>query len=216
MRLMTQLRNSQIPASALTKDRHERYFSQYIQWLDEERDGAAASRHVTIIARSPQSGVVRALLSSADELKNRGISVRAIFGDLEPNDLLRQTCDTLQALSKDIEIGDLVRWAKSASLMDAHEQLILGQRMCWSGDSMRRQPGNRIGLDLFEPAAPHTCRLGILAFEAIWGISDPIPSSHLRTNGSGKPLASFASPSDDQLSVFAFFRKLESSTLVRH
>jgi hypothetical protein len=52
--------------------------------------------------------------------------------------------------------------------LDAHEQLLLGSRMCWSGDVMRRSEERINSLSIFEKDAKKQVSLGRMAFETIW------------------------------------------------
>jgi hypothetical protein len=206
-----------LPAAELAQARHESYFQQYIEWLDQQDANDAQARHVTIIARSPASAAVRAMTASAEALAARGVTMQAVFAELEPDETLRQACETLSALCGESGLGGAIRWAKTPNLKDAHEQCMFGGRMSWSGDSMRRQPDQRNGLDLFEVDSPHAVRLGALAFDAIWAVSDVIPESRLRGDVNGKPHASFADPAGERLvASFPFLNRRDGSTLLRH
>ena len=50
-----------------------------------------------------------------------------------------------------------------------------GETMCWSGDAMRRDADKRNALTLFDEKLPERCRLGRLAFEALWAASSLVP-----------------------------------------
>ena len=83
--------------------------------------------------------------------------------------------DGVSGLSARQDVRELHRWAKNASLHDAHEQLVLGRKYCWSGDAMRRQPNQRNGIDLFEQEDDQVVKMANMAFHSIWSASQVAP-----------------------------------------
>ncbi len=216
MRFNSQDLQHQNSADSLSQNRHESYFKQYFQWLDEEQPADLTARQVTIIARSPSSPVMQALTSAADDLSNRSISIQVVFSDVDPEKALRDAWSVLSELSKNSEHGDLVRWANAPGVLEAHEQMILGQNMCWLGDAMRREPGRRDGFDLFETDAPRTCRIGIQSFAAMWKFAKPVPKWLLQDSGDRRPNATYAGPDHRALATLSFFRQLEKADTLCH
>jgi hypothetical protein len=80
---------------------------------------------------------------------------------------------------------------------------------------MRRDPGKRDGLDLFETDAPDTVRLGALAFDAIWSISTPVPGWRMNERPL-KPSGAYVRALGENLPRLALFRGQERPTLLRH
>jgi len=216
MRFNSQNPQGHVKPDTLSQNRHDSYFKQYFQWLDEEQPTDLTARQVTIIARSPQSPVIQALTTVADDFSSRNIAVQVVFSDVDPENALRDAWAVISELSKDSEHGDLVRWANSPGVLEAHEQMILGQHMCWLGDAMRREPGRRDGFDLFDTDAPHTCRLGIQSFAAMWKFASPVPKWLLREVSDRRPNATFAGPDQRTLATLSFFRQLEKSDTLCH
>ncbi len=216
MRFNSQDPQRHVPAYALSQSRHESYFKQYFQWLDEDQPTDLTARQVTIIARSPLSPVIQALQSVTDDLSARQISVQVVFSDVDPEKELRAAWRVITGLSSGTGHGDLVRWANSAGILEAHEQMILGQHMCWLGDAMRREPGRRDGFDLFDTDAPGTCRLGIQSFSAMWKFATPVPKWLLREASDRRPNATFAGPDHRALATLSFFRQLVKTDILRH
>jgi len=68
-----------------------------------------------------------------------------------------------------------IRWAKTPTLMDAHEQLVLGAMMSWSGDSMRREPSKRDAFELFRSSCEQSAEYGLRGFNMLWDASEVIP-----------------------------------------
>ncbi len=215
MQLFTHLRQRQFETANLAISRQDGFFERYLDWLDTRDEAEAGDRRVTILARSPQSPAVCALIGRVEELKARRVVARALVARIEPQDALREMVDAMLILSPDLEGTDLVRWANNSCLLDAHEQLTLGTGMCWSGDMMRRDPSKRDGLDLFEADAPQTVRLGALAFNAIWSISAPIPGSSLRARRP-RLAAAYARELSEALPKAAFLREAQRPPLTRH
>lgn len=216
MRFNSQDPQGHVRTEALSQSRHESYFKQYFQWLDEHQPADLTARQVTIIARSPLSPVIQAITSVSDDLSAKQIAVQVVFSDIDPEKALRAAWNVMTQLSPGTEHGDLVRWANSPGVLEAHEQMILGQHMCWLGDAMRREPGRRDGFDLFDTDAPHTCRLGIQSFAAMWKFATPVPKCLLREVSDRRPNATFAGPDQRTLATLSFFRQLEKSDTLCH
>lgn len=209
MDLTSQLHNGKQTAAARAQARHDAFITQYLEWLAGRPAGEPADLRVSLIARSPQSPAAAALLARREELRPLGPSVSAIFAELGPEGAIAEFCEGIAGLDSPAAARERIRWARNACLRDAHEQLLLGTEMCWSGDCMRREPGKPDGLDLFETQAPKTVRLGALAFDAIWAISQPVPGSRLgNADAAGSPAAQ-AQDSEEQLSALSARRKTE-------
>ena len=206
----------QIPAEILSQNRHESYFRTYIQWLDDTAPEDTAARQVMIIARSPQSPVIQAMRAVADELTARQIAVQAVFSDVDPERALQLDWETMSELGEGREHSELIKWASAPGILEAHEQLILGAKMCWLGDAMRREPGRRDGFDLFETDAPHKCDLAVKGFEAMWNFATDIPKWMLREAEQRRSTASHAGPDPKALATLSFFRQLDKPDTLYH
>lgn len=133
-------------------------------------------RHGSLIARSPSSPVARAILASANELKSLHISLEVAFAKLEPAELMADWIALGRA-----EPGHhptvLFRWAARAPLLEAHEQLVLGLNMSWTGDCMRREPETRDAYELFDTFHQDSAARASQSFRAIWNACQPLPSA---------------------------------------
>ncbi len=196
--------------------KHETYFRQYLDWLDQQKDTNPAARQVTIIALSPLSPVIQAMCAMREFLSARQVCVQVVFSDVDPERALGSAWEVISFLSKEREHGELIRWASSQEILEAHEQMILGQHMCWLGDSMRREPGRRDGFDIFDMDAPHTCRLGVQLFAAMWKFAKPLPKWLLREASECRSNATFAGSDPRALATLSFFRQLEKSGNLCH
>ncbi len=202
--------------AAEVQRRHESYITTYFQWLGSQSSPSREARQITVIARSPASPVITAMQAHGEELCSRQITLRVMFSDVDPEPALRSAWKIISALSRDDEHGDLVRWNCAANILEAHEQMILGGHMCWTGDAMRRIPGKRDAFDLFETDAPDIRRLGVQSFHAMWRLAQPVPMWLLREAKKTRPNATFAGPDTRALETLSFFRKLEGPDNICH
>lgn len=152
---------------------------------DHLTGGALAGSGITLIARSPSMAACRALALHADDILRENIPVRIVFAKLAPIDKLAELSAALQLVDPRNPAKGRIRFIRNGALLDAHEQLVLGGAMCWTGDMLRRHDENRNGLDLVEEGAPGPIRLAELSFNAIWQVAKPLPGRAL----SGHPLA---------------------------
>jgi len=156
------------------EDRILDFLSYYFELLDDQTYIDNANKSVTLIARSPTSPVARALYAFISETAINEIDVRIIFSQLEPTDTLSNWFELIVDPSS-LAPRPVIRWAKIPSLMDAHEQLVLGRAMSWSGDSMRREPSKRDAFELFRSACEQSAEYGLRAFNMIWDVSEAVP-----------------------------------------
>jgi hypothetical protein len=215
MRLFSHLRQKQVETANHAIARQDEFLARYLAWLEAQPEQAPDARRLTILARSPISSVVRAIVGRAGDLRARGVMVKALLARVDPDDSLRELAATLTTLTPHRPLDELMRWADNRCLLEAHEQLTLGPAMCWSGDMMRRDPAKRDGLDLFEADAPHTVRLGALAFDAIWNISAAVPAARLSSRPA-RPNGSYERAMDEAMPKPAFLRPSETPRFVRH
>lgn len=215
MNLTTRLYNKKNNEADTARARHSTFFAQYFDQLARQPERHMEGRQVSIIACSPESPVAGATLLQSGMLKQYGVSVRAIFSDLGTDGALAEFGNAIADLADMADARDLVRWARHNCLKEAHEQLILGTDMCWAGDCMRRKPGKRDSLDLFENDAPRVVRLAGQAFDAIWDLSEAVPLSRI-TTATVKPSAAFAAGHEGRMSAFSFLKKPDRNNPAPH
>ena len=216
MTLMSQLRRNPRTVAPPSLDRHAAFIDSYFEWLPAHASLDPATRQITVIARSPASPVAIAVGAAGGRFAQRGVGVRAIFAELGADAALAEFCEGVAGAGRYEMARQTVRWARNACLRDAHEQLILGTEMCWSGDCMRREPGKCNALDLYENDAPQVVRLGMLAFDAIWAISEQVPVSRLDPSASIKPSAAHSPDDGDWNSQFSYLRRPDRLTPPPH
>ena len=169
------------------EDRILDFLGYYFELLSSENANNFGEKSVTLIARSPSSPVARALYAFVSEASAGDISIQIIFSQLEPTDVLSDWLELMLDETSTAPKPD-IRWAKTPTLIDAHEQLVLGKSMSWSGDSMRREPSKRDAFELFRSSCTQSAEYGLRAFNMIWGASETIPvrlsNSLVKTNRS--------------------------------
>ena len=172
--MMKNLSSQDVVRCEEKEDRLLDFLGYYLELLDCSESADDAQKSVTLLARSPRSPVARALYAFASEMSDDEINLEIIFAQLEPTDLLSNWFDLVADESSSAP-RPKIRWAKTPSLMDAHEQLVLGTAMSWSGDSMRREPSKRDAFELFRSDCAQSARYGSRAFQSIWEVSQPVP-----------------------------------------
>lgn len=179
MSFHTDISQSKTQISKTIDSRFDHFIDLYLESFSDMRAENCAHKKITLIARSPESPVAQALARRADELRSHNSNWHVIFAKLGPQAHMLEWLDHSSPLS----VGDIksyLRWAKNPGLLDAHEQLTLGEHMCWAGDAMRRTPGVRDFLEIFDEECAHSVRLGHLAFNALWDASTFIPERRLK------------------------------------
>ena len=149
---------------------------------------------VTLVARSAESPVAKALVSLGAELASRNMTVRAIFCQLEPE----KTAAGWSIAGPDIAFARDLRWAGNPRLADAHEQLVLGSTISWTGDCMRRDPARRDSYENFGTADANTANTLRVSFERLWAASTPLL---IRTPHGNVAPQRPADPADDSVAA---------------
>ncbi len=125
-------------------------------------------RPILVIARSAQSPVVKSIAALARDLAAAGCSVRLILAKGERVGL-SDAFIAVQTAGLDCE----VRVVRNPRLIEAHEQLALGVRACWTGDSMRRDPATCDAYESFVEDGPELAAAARLTFERLWSDGEP-------------------------------------------
>lgn len=172
-------------------DQFDDFLESFLSRLENIPRGDIRARQISIVAKSPDSAAAKTLLRYADAIHAANINIRAVFARLSPTDMISHWVNP-QANFRFMLPDQHLRWVKNDCLLDAHEQMILGTSMCWSGDSMRRQASLRDSFELFEENCPATARLGRLAFEALWMASVTIPEARMRNFARAIPVEAVA------------------------
>ena len=128
----------------------------------------AAQREIAAIARSVGSPVVKAIAIHAREVAAAGGAVRLILA----------RTDGLGASNALAAVGAAglaceVRLARNPRLIEAHEQLTIGARVAWTGDTMRRDPAAGDAYESFAEDCPEIAAAAAATFERLWGDCAP-------------------------------------------
>jgi hypothetical protein len=128
---------------------------------------------LTVLARSPESPVLKALAAHADAIRAAGLRMRAIIV------LDEAASPQVNALLA----GAAARCACDARLLDAHEQMAVGDRVAWIGDCMRREPAKRDAYEIYSADCAETAAVAHRSFDRVWSFT-----------GSGKSESVAAAP----------------------
>jgi hypothetical protein len=171
----------------------EKFSNLLTRFLEKTARGIALEQHaITLIARAPSMAAVRALIMHAAEIRRQQIGVRVIFARLAPVDALSELSSALNLVDARHVAAGKIRFIKNAALLDAHEQFVLGNAACWTGDMLRRLEDHRNRLDIVEEDRSVAVKLAAMSFNALWDAAKPLPARAL----SGQPmLQAFASVS---------------------
>lgn len=153
-----------------------RFVGYYLDRTSVAKSADVRVRHGSLLARSPSSPVARALLAATDELKSLHISIEVAFARLEPAELMADWVARGGA-EPGRQPTMLFRWAARPQLLEAHEQLVLGLNMSWTGDCMRREPETRDAYELFDTFHMEAAARATQSFRAIWNTCQPLPAS---------------------------------------
>ena len=148
----------------------EEFLSEYVQSMGSSNRHEFDSQEATLIASTPKTAAAKALFEHMDELFRMDIAIRVIFACVEPDQIFQNFLHRLSDGQEGACVTQLARWARLPSLLEANEQLILGNRMCWLGDTMRRAMVDRHGLEIFEYES-QSVQFGRSAFNAMWRAS---------------------------------------------
>jgi hypothetical protein len=172
-------------------DLREIELRRHLHIMARSLEHAEAGSTLTMVLRSPSSDPAKALVGLKGALQRGGLGAKVILARLDPEDELRQLFATLSELAPQLYASDLIRWARNPRLLEAHEQVIYGNAMSWSGDAMRRDADRRNALTLFEEDSADKARFGRLAFAALWAASSPVPERYLTGSLAARPYGTY-------------------------
>jgi hypothetical protein len=161
------------------------FIARGVATLAAPRQGAellSTERAVLVIARSLQSPVVTSIAALAREIAAAGCGVRMILARMDrsaPSSLFIAA----QAAALDCE----VRQARNPRLIEAHEQLVLGTHTCWTGDTMRRDPGTCDAYESFVEDCAWMAAAAATTFERFWADGEPLSDGVLLADAAAAP-----------------------------
>jgi hypothetical protein len=126
-------------------------------------EAGANGLELSILARSADSPVLKAVAAYSHAISRAGIKVRAVV-------VLTETgSEEVEALLS----GATVKLGCDLRLLDAHEQLALGGNVAWLGDCMRREPSKRDAYEVYSAECPETAALAHRSFARVWAFANP-------------------------------------------
>src|SRR5262245_28961938 len=132
-------------------------------------DPLRAERAILVIARSAQSPVVKSIGALAREIVGAGCRVRMILARTDRAGLA-DAFIAAHTAGLDCE----VRSAGNPRLIEAHEQLVLGPRASWTGDTMRRDPATCDAYESFVEDCPEIAAAARATFGRLWTDGEPV------------------------------------------
>ncbi len=120
------------------------------------------SYELQLVAVSAASPVIAALKDAAAERDLSQVHLRLILANVSGPDLIEDLAG-LPRVS--------VNWARNGRLLDAHEQLVISETACWTGDCMRREPNKRDAFECFADDCRESASWARTSFERLWGAS---------------------------------------------
>lgn len=113
-----------------------------------------------LVVRSHESPVVRALSLLGSELAHAGIRIHAVIA-LPGSGPTLGWPDELATITE-------CRTVRDVRLLDAHEQLWLGEDTVWIGDCMRREPAKRDAFECYGIGCRETAARVRRSFDRFW------------------------------------------------
>jgi len=143
------------------EEREQSIKSFILQSLDASASGLSDA--IAVLAHSPESPVVKALLSLSDELaRHRVGAVMILTGGAMAAE------DETWSLSFAKGFAHEIRLTSNPRILDGHEQLIVGARSIWYGDCMRRDPAKRDAYSVFMANQQTAAHQGRVTFSRLW------------------------------------------------
>jgi len=121
----------------------------------------AHGRDMTVLALSFDSPVLKAVAAQAAAIRAAGLRVRVIAV------LAEGASDVVTSLLAGVD----VRSACDGRLLDAHEQLAVGDKVAWIGDCMRREPTKRDAYEIYSADCAESAALAHRSFDRVWSFA---------------------------------------------
>ena len=148
--------------------------------LDGLAEGAGA---VLLFARAPDSLPARIVFELSETLAARNAGARFVFAGAAAAASGEQW-----RLNFDPAFGHEIRILRDPRYLDGHEQLVLGGRSVWFGDSMRREPEKRDAFVHVVDGCEETAARCRATFQHVWAAAAPIYAHGLDAGATAQPL----------------------------
>ena len=157
--------------AANNRDAKEANIKDFVAYELAMRAGSpadATSSVYSLVARAPDSPVVRAVSSMATVIAQSGISIRVVLLDT-----YNAAEDHAAASLADLSTCD-VRVLSDTRFTAAHEQLVLSPDRLWIGDCMRRDPAKRDAFEIYHDGDTIAAGHASASFAKLWAIAKPV------------------------------------------
>ncbi len=154
-----------------TKEERERKLKTFmLDQIGPSSDHRADA--IALVAQSPSSAVVSALLSLSETFADRGIGASIIL----TGGAVAAANETWNLVFSSRFVHE-IRLTSNPRVLDGHEQLIVGDTASWFGDCMRRDPAKTDTFEKFTPNAPAEARAARMTFARLWNTAQPVYTS---------------------------------------
>jgi hypothetical protein len=131
--------------------------------------GQPGATSIAMLARAPDSPVAKAVLALSGELAGRGIGAEILLAGAAS-----AVEDETWSLVFSAGFAHEIRLTTNPRILDGHEQLVIGDRTVWYGDSMRRDPAKRDAFERFHHDDAEIARAARWTFSSLWRGAQPI------------------------------------------
>ena len=177
MRLKSPIRNE-----ATEREEREEQLRDFIKAnLDGLREGADS---VLLFARAPDSLPARVVFELSQVFAAHNLGARFVFAGAAA-----ATSGDQWRLNFDKAFSHEIRLLRDSRYLDGHEQLVLGGRSVWFGDSMRREPDKRDAFVHFVDGCEPTAARSRATFGRIWHAAVPVYAHSLTPQPPAEPLS---------------------------
>lgn len=180
MAVSTDFLEDDIFSQNVLSDPLDEFLKEYFELVKKSNSSPDDNqREIKLITRGPDSHAAQTLMYRSLELETLNIRVKVLFTRLLPTECIDRWIEKM-CNDCNTKIKNTIRWSRNPQVLNVHEQLVLGNRMCWSGDTLNRKQEQRSITDIFEHDAPGAARLGGKAFQALWTSASTVSKNQLK------------------------------------
>lgn len=141
----------------------------YADWVRKERPNAEADWCVRLVAKTPRSPAAKAVWAQLEAIGGANMRVEAVFTSPRAKPFLAEARASLDAALGEMKALDAMRVARIRNPESLPEQVCLGTKFGWSGDTYASEDdvaGVKLG--------PKAAQAAEVAFEMLWEVSEPV------------------------------------------
>ncbi|MEL6297843.1 MAG: hypothetical protein AAFV26_10520 [Pseudomonadota bacterium] len=157
---------SQLDVRLIRREEKQTRLSEFIQQhlIGAAADASPGNRvEVVVVARTGQSPVVRALAAAIAAVPQVAVRISTVLTDAQGT-----------AAPDDIASVGQIRIASDRKLLEAHEQIVIGETASWIGDCMRRDPDKLDAFERYVDDAAEAVSWARIAFDRLWDNAAPV------------------------------------------